>query len=248
MSDATALATRDEAPAPAPSESAAIIQVIERAALNPDIDVEKVERLLAMHERAMARQAKQAYSEAMNDAQEEMGPVSQDASNPQTRSKYASYVALDKALRPIYSRHGFSLSFDTADGAPEGYVRVVCEVSHRTGHSTRPHLDMPADGKGAKGGDVMTKTHATMAAVSYAKRGLLKMIFNIAEGEADDDGNYGGGTITDEQMMELEDLLETTGADRIKFYQYMGVTTLASLPAKKFSTAKSALLKKAKQS
>jgi hypothetical protein len=41
-------------------------------------------------------------------------------------------------------------------------------------------IDMPADGKGAKGGDVMTKTHAMGAAASYGQRYLLKLIFNIA--------------------------------------------------------------------
>lgn len=50
-------------------------------------------------------------------------------------------------------------------------------------------IDMPADGKGAKGGDVMTKTHATGAAASYGMRYLLKMIFNVAIGEEDRDGN-----------------------------------------------------------
>jgi hypothetical protein len=48
---------------------------------------------------------------------------------------------------------------------------------------------MPADGKGAKGGDVMTRTHATGSALSYGMRYLLKMIFNVAVGEDDDDGN-----------------------------------------------------------
>jgi ribosomal protein L37AE/L43A len=48
---------------------------------------------------------------------------------------------------------------------------------------------MPADGKGAKGNDVMTKTHAAGAAGSYGARYLLKGIFNVAIGENDDDGN-----------------------------------------------------------
>src|SRR3990167_8661229 len=42
---------------PAVSESAAIIQVIERAARDPSVNVEKMERLYAMHERAMAARA-----------------------------------------------------------------------------------------------------------------------------------------------------------------------------------------------
>jgi ERF superfamily protein len=230
------------------SDAASIMAVIERAAADPKTDVDKLERLLGMYERIAARQAEQAYSEAMNAAQEEMGPVSQDASNPQTRSKYASFAALDKAIRPIYARHGFSLSFDTGEGAAGDHVRVVCKVAHRSGHSERPHLDMPADGKGAKGGDVMTKTHATMAAVSYAKRGLLKMIFNIAEGEADDDGNRAsGGTITEDQAGTIFDLIKRTKADTAKFCKYMGVEAVPDIMAKDFDRAIIALNTTAKK-
>src|SRR5258708_30880683 len=119
----------------------------------------------------------------MNGAQAELGPVAADASNPQTKSRYASYPALDRAIRPIYAKHGFSLSFDTGEDAAPDHVRVVCYVAHRTGHKRSYHVDMPADVKGAKGGDVMTKTHATGAAMSYGQRYLLKLIFNIAVGE-----------------------------------------------------------------
>jgi hypothetical protein len=49
---------------------------------------------------------------------------------------------------------------------------------------------MPADGKGARGNDVMTKTHAAGSAMSYGMRYLLKLIFNVAVGvDLDDDGN-----------------------------------------------------------
>jgi hypothetical protein len=175
------------------ADAGSLMAVIGRAASDPNTDVDKLERLMGLYERITDRSAEQAFHEAMNAAQEAMRPVAADANNPQTKSKYASYAALDRALRPIYTKHGFSLSFDTADGAPSDHVRVVCEVAHRDGHKRRPHLDMPADGKGAKGGDVMTKTHAIGAAVTYGKRYLLGMVFNIAVGE-DDDGNSNGGS------------------------------------------------------
>lgn len=179
---------------PAP-EAATIFQIIERAARDQNVDIDKMERLILMQERMHARRAELEFDNAMADAQQEMQPVRKDANNPQTRSKYASYGALDTAIRPVYTRHGFSLSFDTADGAPADCVRVVCKVAHRSGHRERPHIDIPADGKGAKGGDVMTKTHATGSAVSYGKRYLLCMIFNIATGN-DDDGNRAGSRPT----------------------------------------------------
>ncbi len=81
------------------------------------------------------------------------------------------------------------MSFDTGEGAAAGWVRVLCYVTHSAGFARTYHADMPADGKGAKGGDVMTVTHAVGAAMSYGMRYLLKMIFNVAVGEDDRDGN-----------------------------------------------------------
>lgn len=175
-------------------EAASLIQVIAAAARNPQVDIEKMERLWVIHEGLRNRTAEEAFNSAMNQAQGEMGPIGVDATNQQTRSKYATYAKLDRALRPIYTRHGFSISFDTGEGAPEAHVRVLAYVSHRNGHTRTYHCDMPADGKGAKGGDVMTKTHATGSATSYGMRYLLKMIFNIAVGDEDDDGNAASGT------------------------------------------------------
>lgn len=183
--------TREDAAPPAPiSEATAIVQMIERAALNPAVDVDKMERLLLMQERVMGREAERAFNEAISLAQAELSPVATDAANPSTKSRYASYAALDRAVRPVYVRYGLALTFGTEDCPIADHVRVSCRLTHRDGHSRDYHIDMPADGKGAKGGDVMTKTHATGAAMSYGQRYLLKLIFNIAVGD-DDDGNSG---------------------------------------------------------
>ena len=234
---------------PVQDTASGLMTVIARASSDPTVDVDKLERLMSLYERIEAKRAETAFSEAMNAAQEEMRPVSQDASTPQTRSKYASFAALDNALRPSYTRHGFSLSFDTADGAPESCIRVVCKIAHKAGHSERPHLDMPADGKGAKGGDVMTKTHATMAAVSYARRGLLKMAFNIAEGEWDDDGNSATspvGLISSDEAVHLTELMEEHGLDVPGFLKWAKVAKIADIRADKYQACLNAIHAKIK--
>jgi hypothetical protein len=209
-------------PAVAPTQDATILTIIERAARDPNVDIDKMERLIAMHERVQSKSAQVEYDNAMSDAQEAMKPIRANLENPQTRSEYADYSALDKVVRPIYARHGFSLSFSTAEGAPENCVRIVCTVAHRSGHRERPTLDMPADGKGAKGNDVMTKTHATGAAITYGKRYLLGMIFNLAV-TRDDDGN-GAGADDDIESLAPKNaprdaegkLLSTYSAERAK--------------------------------
>ena len=178
--------------ASAPSPEANLLHTIAAAARDPQVDIEKMERLWQMHEKLSQRAAEEVFNTRMNAAQAEMSPISADATNTQTKSRYATYAKLDGVLRPIYTKHGFAISFNTGEGAPEGHVRVLAYVS--CGGFTRTyHCDMPADGKGAKGGDVMTKTHATMSADSYGMRNLLKKIFNVAVGELDDDGNGASG-------------------------------------------------------
>lgn len=175
-----------------------MLSLIERLAKDPTFDVEKMERLIAMKERGEAAHARAEFDQAMALAQQEMMTII--AKSKSDKGKYASYATLDKAIRPIYTRHGFSVSFDTDPGAPELTVRLVATVGHRGGHRERRQLDVPADGKGARGGDVMTRTHATASAVTYGKRYLQSMIWNLAV-DKDDDGEGASSNAEKAQVM-----------------------------------------------
>lgn len=214
---------------------AAIMQAIQSAAANPDVDIDKMERLWDMHKQLVNSQNEAAFNNAMTEAQSEMRRVQADARNPQTHSEYASYAAIDKALRPIYTRHRFALSFDTGEGAPDEYVRVVCNVSHGDGHSKAYHIDMPADGKGAKGGDVMTKTHAVGAGMSYGMRYLLKMIFNVAIGEDDNDGNEAIEFITEDQAADILALIKEVGAEKERFLKWCKSDSVEEIAVTKYA-------------
>jgi len=235
---ATKIAPQESGP---PAEvrdlSGGILSVIERAARDPSVDVDKMERLFAMQERVLAREAETAFNVAMNACQAEMRPIAANASNPQTKSRYATYDKLDRALRPIYTHHGFSLSFDEGESPKPEHVRVLCYVSHVAGHTRTYHRDMPADGKGAKGGDVMTKTHAAGAAGSYGARYLLKGIFNIAVGEEDRDGNGDVTPINEQQFETLNGLKDAVGADLGRFCRLMRIEGLRDLPAAQYERA-----------
>lgn len=237
MSQAIDVRKDTQVPAEQPQPSN-IMQAIIRAASDPATDIAKVESMMALYERLEAKRAESAFNEAMSAAQTDMRPVTADKDNSQTKSRYASYGALDKAVRPIYTSHGFSLSFDTGESPVAEQVRILCYAAHRDGHSRTYHIDMPADGKGAKGGDVMTKTHAVGAALSYGSRYLLKLIFNVAVGEDDDDGNgASGGRITEEQAERILELLTKDKADVKRFCAYMKVPSIVELPAKEYTRA-----------
>jgi hypothetical protein len=167
------------------------VALVERAARDPEISVDRLERMLQMRAAEEARQAERLFRQAMAACQAELASVRTDSANPQTKSRYASLAAVDAAVRPSYAANGFSLSFDTADIQKPDHVRVLCVIAHASGHTETRHIDLPCDGKGARGNDVMTKTHAMGSAITYARRYLLGMIFGIAV-ERDDDGNTAG--------------------------------------------------------
>lgn len=234
-------------PVPA-TENAAVLSMIERAARDPSVDLDKMERLMRMRKDMLAEEQERAFNLAMKDAQSEMRTIGVDAHNTQTRSKYATYAKLDSVLRPIYTKHGFSLSFDEADSPKPEHIRCLCYVAHDAGHTRTYRKDMPADGKGAKGGDVMTKTHASGAASSYGQRYLLKGIFNVAVGEEDSDGNHdtgGNDFIDSEEAQTIRDMIEASGADLGRFLQYMKASDITTIRASDYDRAVSALQRKA---
>ncbi|MFU3318651.1 single-stranded DNA-binding protein, partial [Pseudomonas aeruginosa] len=53
-------------------ESATILQVIQRAAADPACDIEKMERLMAMHERMQSRSAEAEFNASMAAMQSEL--------------------------------------------------------------------------------------------------------------------------------------------------------------------------------
>lgn len=231
------------------SETAAILNMIERASRDSSVDIDKLKQLLEMREKIEERAAQREFNEALSRVQEATVRIVADKENNQTRSRYASFAALDREIRPIYSRLGFNLSFDTGETGSTDEVRIMCHVSHSSGHTKTHHIDMPADGLGAKGSAVMTKIHARGSAVSYGRRYLLIMIFNLAISlDADDDGNAAGGElITEEQALELQKGIEETGSDIAKFLKYFQAADLGLIKAKDFPRAVSALNQKGKK-
>lgn len=197
-------------------------------ALHNNAAIDVIERLAALQEKQLAREAEIDFNEALTRVQEQIKRIAPDLDNPQTRSRYASYAAIDRKIRPIYAAEGFSLSFNTADCPIADHVRVTCRVALR-GHKEMYQVDMPADGKGAKGGDVMTKTHATGAAMQYGMRYLVKYIFNIAIGDEDTDGNDATNGDLAEAIKRIADA--QTPDDMMKLYKAAYIKFEATPPA-----------------
>ena len=205
-----------------------LLEVISRAASDPNVDAEKMEKLWHLHERISARQAEIAFNTAMNACQKEIPAVFRNKINEEKTSRYADLEQLDKVARPIYTRHGFALSFGTADCPLPGHARQTCLVSHTGGFSRLYQGDLPLDLTGPKGNPNKTGVQGFGSSMSYGQRYLTKMIFNIALTNEDNDGEGGGDndTISEEQIANIEALLTELGKDKKKFLRWAKVDSL----------------------
>jgi hypothetical protein len=217
------------------SEDAAILQVIARAARDPNIDIDKMERLLQMQERIVERQAKTAYADALSRLQPtlpiigERGAIKNNSGAVQ--SKYALWEDIVGIVTPLLAAQGFSLSFRT--GNKDGKIQVTGVLTHREGHSEETTLDLPADTSGSK-----NAVQAVASSVSYGKRYTAGALLNLRTGELDDDGKTAGEKdyprITEQQEADLKALITEHGGDMSKLLRYLKVSSLAEIHANNY--------------
>jgi len=239
------LAKIEPAPAPVMSETTALISMIERAASNPAVDIDKMERLLEMQERVIARRSKAEFDAALSILQPTLPQVDRKG-NIVIREKgtekviqstpYALWEDINTAIGPKLAEHGFALSFRTGTTA-EGKITVTAVLSHTGGHREETTITLMHDSSGSK-----NSVQAVGSSISYGKRytaGLLLNITSRAPGETDDDGAKAGGPepISEEQIAELRSMIVGVDADLPKFLRYFKIDKLTDLPAAKFESA-----------
>ena len=228
------------------ADTDSFLSFIAEAARDPSVDVSKMERLFEMRERMIDRQAHLQFNAALKAAKAEMPGILRNKYNDQTKSNYANLESVSDAMDPVVTNHGFSMSFCTADSPKVDHYRVTCTLAHEGGHEKEYFADIPVDAAGIKGTANKTLTHAFGSTMSYGRRYLKMMIFDVKT--TDDDGNAAGSqTVTDEQIVELQTLIANAGADKPRFLKFLKLERLEDLPAERFGYAKQALFAKQKE-
>ena len=176
---------------PAVSEAHAVMGQLERMVRDPNIQVDKIESLYRMMKEERHHTEVRAFNQAMRRAQLEMEPIVRDVENSHTGTKYARLEKIDGIMRPIYTSHGFSVRYGSAVCPIPEWQRITCTVSHDDGHFETHFLDAPPDMTGAKGRPNKTGAQAVGSIVTYLRRYLLAMVFNIVLADEDDDGQGG---------------------------------------------------------
>ncbi len=216
-------------------------------AIEKDLDVEKLERLIALQERAYKRNAEIEFAEAMAAFQAECPPITHSKQAKITTSggggyqyTYAELDAIARVVNPILAKCGLSYSWNTSI-TEKGWLVCECVVRHKNGHVAAPALfSLPI----ASNNPGMSEQQKVASATTFAKRQSLTAALGITT--SDDDYDGGGASvdprpISPKQLQEIEDLVTEAQPDLPKFLAHLGVESLAQLPLSRYREAVSFL-------
>jgi len=196
------------------------LALIERMAVNPQVDAAKMGQLVDLQIKIMDKQAEIDFNSALAQMKpllpriEKNGTISfTDRNGIERSTPHARYEDIQEAIEPFLSDAGFSLSFDT-QYQKDAPVIYKCTLSHKNGYSKTISMPLPLDSSGSK-----NALQAGGSTISYGKRYLVGMMFDLIIKGADDDGQ--GGAITEEQAKEINDGLKATNSDIKRFLEHM---------------------------
>lgn len=221
---------------------AAMMEAIQRAAMDPACDVAKMQALLDMAERMQATNARIEYQAALARIQEVMPRIGRDGKitvNSVVRSRYATLERIDKIVKPLLAAEGFSLQFDTAESGSK--ITVFGKLAHREGHFDVKQIALALESSGAK-----NSVQAMGSTISYGQRYLIKMFLNIVEEGEDTGGQPPLEAITTDQAIVIRDLIREVGANEAKFLAYIGVESVEQISKRDYDRTISELERKRK--
>lgn len=241
--------TKHEAAQPPAEYAASLMEVITRAASDPAVDIDKLERLIAMQERIEARNAKAAFLEAKIAMRPHLPSIDmrgrivikdKNSGEITQETPFAKFEDIQLVIEPILTEHGFDLSFKNGL-SEEGKVRVTTILTHRDGHSEDTYFDLPHDSSGSK-----NSVQAVGSSTSYAKRYGVVSILNLRVAGQDDDGETAIAEMPDDEWAKLVQLLEATKTNADVMLKALGIKApnIKTLNEKQYATVIDALNRK----
>ena len=225
------------------------MRIIERAVENK-IPAAELRELVTLQREIHRDRAVAAYFADMAECQREMPqlPKSKQGRN----NRYSPYDEVDKFIRPIYTKWGFSLEFsEVLEKSTATDIAMICTVQHRLGHSRPIYGVYPRDGFGPKGEPIaMNPIQRVGSTHSYAKRYLVKDVFALAEADEDTDAQAVWTSISEDQAAEIQKMIEAKGVEITRFLNWASETakfevrSLKELPTSLYAIALDMLKKK----
>ncbi len=182
-------------------------------AIDKNVPVESLERLLAMRRELKAEQAKEAFDGSMAAFQSEC-PTIEKRKKVDFGTTHYSYAPLEdivSQVKELLSKNGFSYTFDTKQ--TENAMKIFCKVKHLFGHSEVSEFEIAIDTSSK-----MNVSQRYGAASSYGKRYAFCNAFGILTGDEDTDAVSASVTpLTARQMADKKESVGLVTPPQLKF-------------------------------
>lgn len=194
-----------------PPENHTLVAVMDRLAANPNLDADKIEKLLNVFldgQRRMAEmQDEKLFGEAMAAFKNEPSVVRilKDKKNKQYgNSPYVSLGQEAAAVTPLLSKHGLTATWTLSQGEK---IKIGCQISYGLFHDKPVTIELLPDKSGSK-----NPAQEIKSAITYGRIITLECACGIAPIDSvaslNDDGNGTGGGGEDGGQMEQGAILD----------------------------------------
>lgn len=219
--------------APVSTEADAFLNMLERAARDPSVDVEKMRQLVELRKEISREERTETAAIAFNEAFADMQPSlpAIEKRGTSNNGAYAKWEDIQAKINPVLHANGFGLMFKTDTSGDR--VKVTVILRHRAGHTESTDFELKPDKSGNK-----QDVHAVASAVSYAKRYAACALLNIQTGGEDDDGNGAAGdSINESQAKVFTDLVEKYKASLPRLLKSVKAESVEAMTPKQLQTA-----------
>ncbi len=225
---------------PPPAKEPSIGSILARA-VEQNMPVESLERIVGLYERMQANAAKAAFNAAMAAFQSECPVIAKTSiasfvtkSGTHASYRYAELDEIADTIRECCRKHRLSYSWDCSNN--NGVLACICTVRHADGHQSTATFTIPVDGS-----VLMSSAQKHAATLTYAKRQSLVLAFGLVTGDVDDDGaiheTRGSPRISERDLANMDAMIAGDGVDRAAFLKFFGIDKLADMPASRVASA-----------
>jgi hypothetical protein len=223
------------------------------AAVQQGASIEVMERLFALQERAQANEARAAFNTAFARFKAACPPIRRTNINPQFSKvnragvkvprTFAGLDDIERDVRGPLSANGLSYRW-TDTKVENGMMSMTCVVMHEAGHSESSTVPcLPIDSKAG-----CADLQKSGTAQSYAMRYSIIQALGLTSCDDDMDGNAEPSgdyqRITEEQAIQLGEMLDAAGANVAKFKEAYNVAKIGDIAAADWASVFATVKKK----
>lgn len=156
-------------------------------AVDKNLDIDKLEKLMMMKERWDAAQAKKSFLTALTNFQEQCPDLRKskrvefETRTGTTSYNFAPLGDIDRQIKKLMKDNGLSKQWKVKDEG--GKIKVTCIISHVDGHSEETEMEAEADMSGAK-----NPIQGKGSTIAYLERYTLQGALGLTTVDQDIDG------------------------------------------------------------